>query len=104
MQFRLKIAAAAAVCACAVHLSAQRTGDSHPDLQGFWTNGTATPLQRPAEFKDKPTLTLEEAAEFERGGLARLITTIPEEDRFAADLNDIYLETSSLKLLDGRRT
>src|SRR5438128_565022 len=25
-----------------------RLPDGHPDLQGYWTNNTATPLQRPA--------------------------------------------------------
>jgi hypothetical protein len=33
-------------------------------LQGIWNNVTATPLQRPAEFKDRATLTAKEAAEF----------------------------------------
>src|SRR5690349_17318670 len=43
-----------------------RTRDWHPDLQGIWTNATITPLERPAEFRDKPTLTEAEAAEYER--------------------------------------
>jgi hypothetical protein len=41
-----------------------RTPWGHPDLQGIWNNVTATPLQRPTEFKDKAFLTQEEAAEF----------------------------------------
>ena len=41
-----------------------RTPWGHPDLQGVWNNVTATPLQRPTEFKDKSFLTSEEAAEF----------------------------------------
>jgi hypothetical protein len=41
-----------------------RTADSHPDLQGYWTNDTVTPLERPAEFGDKEMLTLEEAAAY----------------------------------------
>jgi hypothetical protein len=42
-----------------------RTADSQPDLQGFWTNATYTPLERP---KDVTTefFTKEEAAEFEK--------------------------------------
>jgi len=32
-------------------------GDGHPDLQGFWANNTATPLQRPKELADHPVLT-----------------------------------------------
>src|SRR5262249_11173178 len=49
-------------------------------------------------------LTADEAATYEKGGLERLLRSIPEEDRIGADLNDVYLETSSLKLVDGRRT
>jgi len=37
-----------------------------PDMQGIWNNVTLTPLERPAEFKDKATLTPQEAAEYER--------------------------------------
>jgi hypothetical protein len=32
-------------------------GDEHPDLQGFWANNNATPLQRPQELADHPVLT-----------------------------------------------
>jgi hypothetical protein len=41
-----------------------RTPDGHPDLQGFWTNDTVTPLERPAEFGNKEILTAEEAAAY----------------------------------------
>jgi hypothetical protein len=43
-----------------------RTADGHPDLQGIWTNATLTPLQRPAEFANKPILTKQEAAAYEK--------------------------------------
>jgi hypothetical protein len=36
---------------------APRTPDGHPDFQGFWENNIATPLQRPKEVADRPTLT-----------------------------------------------
>jgi hypothetical protein len=42
-----------------------RLADGHPDLQGIWTNATITTFERPAEFKDKPTLTEKEAVAFE---------------------------------------
>ena len=75
------------------------------DFQGLWTNGTLTPLQRPPEFADKPTLSAEEAAAFEKGGMERLLKLLPHDDVVTAgDLNDTYLETSSLKLVEGRRT
>jgi hypothetical protein len=41
-----------------------RTPDGQPDLQGFWTNDTVTPLERPAEFGNKEFLTPEEAAAY----------------------------------------
>jgi hypothetical protein len=39
-----------------------RTPDGRPDLQGVWNAATVTPLERPAEFAGKPTLTEAEAA------------------------------------------
>jgi hypothetical protein len=65
-------------CACtavtlAVVVTAQsrpttvlRTADGHPDLQGTWYFGSATPLERPKEFEGKAFLTPDEAAAFER--------------------------------------
>src|SRR5262249_25852955 len=96
-----------ALTACAVLLGsvpawAQRTPDGHPDFQGFWTNGTATPFHRPAEFSEKVTFTAGEAAEFERTALDRLVKSVPADDRDAADLNDTYLETQTLKVVDLR--
>ena len=41
-----------------------RTADGQPDLQGFWTNDTVTPLERPAEFGNKEILTPEDAAAY----------------------------------------
>ena len=43
-----------------------RTVDGQPDLQGIWDFRTVTPLERPSEFADKPVLTDQEAAEYER--------------------------------------
>jgi|SRR5271166_14436 len=39
-----------------------RAGDGHPDLQGFWSNNIATPLERPKELNGRATLTDEELA------------------------------------------
>ena len=43
-----------------------RTPDGHPDLQGIWNNSTRTPLERPAEFAGKPTLTDADAKVWEQ--------------------------------------
>ena len=40
-----------------------RTADGQPDLQGLWTNNSATPIERPEQFADKAVLTDEEVAE-----------------------------------------
>jgi len=69
-----------------------RTPDGHPDLHGFWTNVTATPLERPAEFANKAHFTRAEAAEYERTWMARLIKDEEEVDRTGADLNEVYLD------------
>jgi hypothetical protein len=34
-----------------------RVSDGHPDLQGFWANNNATPLERPKELAGRATLT-----------------------------------------------
>ena len=69
-----------------------RTPDGHPDLQGFWTNTTATPFQRPREFGDRSHFTRAEAAEYTRTWLERLVQDEDEQDRTAADLNSTYLD------------
>ena len=39
-----------------------RTPDGQPDLQGYWTTQTFTPIERPERFGDQEFLTEEEAA------------------------------------------
>jgi hypothetical protein len=39
-----------------------RTAGGHPDLQGFWSNNIATPLERPKELAGRATLTDDELA------------------------------------------
>jgi hypothetical protein len=43
-----------------------RTPDGKPDLQGIWDFRTVTPMERPAEFANKPFLTEKEAADYEK--------------------------------------
>src|SRR6059058_1891737 len=49
---------------------APRTPDGQPDLQGFWTNNTYTPLERPKNVT-KEFYTKEEAAEMEKRAAAQ---------------------------------
>ena len=81
--------------------SAPRTPDGHPDLQGFWTNDTVTPLERPAEFGNKETLTTEEAAAYAKKRrdqfLAQPKDNIHYDDAVWQDENypkDVRLRTS----------
>jgi hypothetical protein len=49
-----------------------RTPDGQPDLQGYWTNDTFTPLERPAALGDKEFYTPDEAAKFLQSRVERL--------------------------------
>ena len=54
----------------AVHGQASRPAAA-PDLEGVWNFATLTPLERPAQFADQPSLTDAEAAAFVRETLER---------------------------------
>jgi len=43
-----------------------RTAGGQPDLQGYWTNATLTPLERPAAFAGKLTISDAEATAYEK--------------------------------------
>jgi hypothetical protein len=74
LAFSPVIAAVLAVCApgqaqaqaqVPKNWTAPKTADGHPDLSGYWTNVTITPLERPAQFAGKAFLTPAEAAAYE---------------------------------------
>ena len=50
-----------------------------PNLEGYWTNDTYTPLERPAELGNKEFFTPEEAAAFVKKGIDRLLAQ-PRDD------------------------
>ena len=43
-----------------------RTADGHPDMQGVWANNSMTPLERPAQFGIRATLSDEELADLKK--------------------------------------
>jgi hypothetical protein len=61
--------APAASAANAAGAAIPRLADGKPDMQGYWTNQTFTPLERPAQFKDKEFFTPEEAAAWAKRGI-----------------------------------
>ena len=50
-----------------------------PDMQGFWSFGTFTPLQRPESLADKEFMTPQEAAEFEQSILNAMEASFERE-------------------------
>src|SRR6266508_4515028 len=62
--------AGAAKKAAAKAYTAPRTPDGQPDLQGFWTNSTYTPLERP-DGVTKEFYTPAEVDAIEKRGAAR---------------------------------
>ena len=46
--------------------TAPRTADGQPDLRGYWSNSTVTPLERPAALAAKEFFTEQEAAAYEK--------------------------------------
>ena len=83
------LAAAAVVTAPLSAQSPPRPRDGHPDLQGTWNFSSLTPLERPAQFADKPVLTDAEAAEFERETLERT-NADRRRDTVEADVAQAY--------------
>ncbi len=53
------------VSAKAQNAEIARTPDGRPDLQGYWTNRTRTPLERPTALGTQQAYSLEEARQFE---------------------------------------
>ena len=81
-----------------------RLSDGRPDLQGVWDFRTATPLERPARFGDRETLTEEEAAAIEQGAafFARAADAPPPEGNVGA-YNAFWLDFGT-RVGDDRRT
>ena len=64
-----------------------RTPTGTPDLQGVWSNNTATPFQRPEQFGDKAVLTDEEVAE-----LIQRVNEFRDDDQAGDLLGDFLIQ------------
>ncbi len=69
-----------------------RTPDGVPDLQGYWTNASVTPLERPKDLGNKAFFTPEEAAAYQKKQLA-----IPEPTG-KGTYNDVHYNLSQFGL------
>jgi hypothetical protein len=89
-----------------------RMPDGHPDLQGYWTNSTETPLERPKELGAKEFYTDAELADLMKKDQQRLALNKkegrPTEPGTSADVHYDYtqfgLDRSQAKLSWNRRT
>jgi hypothetical protein len=83
---------------------AVRTLDGQPDLQGIWQFQTITPLERPAEFADKPFLTPQEASAYQASRLAALnLDTAPGRAGLnGPSVNEFWSERGELAFVAGR--
>ncbi len=75
-----------------------RLADGKPDMQGYWTNQTFTPLERPAQYKGKEYFTAEEAAAFAERALED-VRDVPRGEQVKSDA-DIHYD-DGIWLLEG---
>jgi hypothetical protein len=82
-----------------------RTPDGKPDLQGIWNNATLTPMERPAKYAGKATLSDKEAVEFEKEEL-RDVDADRRDGPAVGDVNRAYNEfwRDRGKITPDRRT
>jgi hypothetical protein len=96
MSNRLVHLTAAAASLLAAHAfagdyRAPRLPDGSPDLQGVWTNATATPVERSPELGDRRAFTEQEAAAISKAAIAAV-----EADAAPSDPNKKIEAVSSL--------
>jgi len=92
--------------------TAPHTPDGHPDLQGYWTNNTLTPLERPKELGAKEFYTEAELADLIKKDQTRVALNEeegrPTEPGTTADVHYDYtqfaLDRGQAKLSWNRRT
>ncbi|HLG95941.1 MAG TPA: hypothetical protein VKX49_06490 [Bryobacteraceae bacterium] len=83
-----------------------RTADGHPDLQGFWSNASITPLQRPKELGSKEFYTPEEAAAVEKREFSERTSwdRLGNQAAVHYDMSQFGLDVIQAKVALSRRT
>jgi hypothetical protein len=87
---------------CTLPIAGQRAVRFRGDLQGIWSNGTITPLERPAEFAQQTFLSPADAAEYERTWLEKFRKNFNAEDLMAPDLDYTFMDQQTV--VPSRRT
>ena len=90
----------AAALAIAILPTLAQAPKAHPNLQGYWTNATFTPLERPAELANKEFFTKAEAAEFDRKRLERENAQSKEDIHY----DNALWQTETWGRVESRRT
>jgi hypothetical protein len=103
MRFISLVALAVLTASADAHVQT-KTPWGDPDFTGVWTNQTPIPLERPALLANKPLFTKEEAAEFEKTGLERLLKQVAASVPTSGEFNEIWLETQHGRVSPNRRT
>jgi hypothetical protein len=83
-------------------ITAQRAVRRSRDLQGTWSNGTITPLERPAELASLAYLSPAAATEYESTWLESFRKNFTAEDLMAPDLDYTFMDR--LRVVPSRRT
>lgn len=79
-----------------------RTPWGTPNLEGLWTGSTITPLERPAQYKDKAVLTPEEAKALETRAKERASTEPAVTAGEPGTYNQVWFDPSSAIVPDRR--
>ena len=76
----------------------------HPDIDGIWSFGTITPLERPSRFEGKAVLTPEEIAEYERLAAERPDGRPPDDGRSAPSVHPVWWLDYGKSVVDTGQT
>ena len=76
-----------------------RTPDGQPDLQGFWSNATYTPLERPANVGNREFFTPEEFEKVKKDAQAR-----DEEQTTPGTTADVHYDFTQFGLDKSQHT